>query len=1629
MYAKGAKSQLLEKLRQRVFGSKQNTPSSIIQAIATSDSESVDQILHVDVFVQELEPSISLSRRINLVNELCPVVKTYTLSDLNELWNAVQVLLDETLPPEATQAALRLMIAIIHGQYESLGSLRPVFYATLKRDMFKSEFQLRFLALRLLSKDGRDLSYFDSTFSNLIYECLSYCVRAFTQVASLTARSSTAGEKSSELVNFEDAITYFTNLVKFNFVSFEERDLIPFVRLISSLHDRFQIPSICQLSLNFMDVIIRYGYVPFEALQDYIHTLCKTATSMDFQEQCWHIVRNLLSSHSAYKAMYILCKTLEETQSAENIGLLQGAVFFVGMANWSTQKMENLFYSFSYVLPCLHRAILSGHLEVELEILLNVHRIVLRFAKVLSNTEWELLFDILEEVNYRIAECVVKGQHGEKLFDIEKGDSLSAKFQKVHNNVLIEIKNHFLQDTFFCSPQRFIQLLESLNKLVAVPYIHIIIDYYDSSHECYPTCPDWQQKIEKLVDGYFIGYGHREIREKVFGLVKDVYTTTKDFYQSQLLKSPLLTILQRVPEELDGDLAQVMLTFLIDVLFEFPQTEFMNLYSILLKCVETTGYDNSIVAPADNPTVKMEPMKAETSGHIAVSTKPVGSVLNTTNGQYDLREAVIGLFVLSTNHLPQEQCLEIFGQLNEMVLNEKIHVSTRLAILDCFLSIRASPRRRIYFDLRIDPLIPIFNEYTVEFPRLSSNTHLQSVFNVEERIYQSYFQISSETDDSGDGSIKSCKPFPLDMYLETISKVLFTGNCWDCTLHILTYLPAQLYNTTTFSECLGSVNELRNILCSGVISSSLGGDIRNRASKLRRSTLYELAFYVLGAFLCYRSTISKQHSDEIILAFQIGLFKYPNTAKICIQYLTLCCYQLPMSMTKLLPSILAKLSQIMSAGTISVQILEFLSTLARLPDLYVNFVESDYKLVFGIAIQYIQHTAGSQLQSKDSNAGHTFSQYVLEMAYHVLIVWYMSLKVTNRRLYVSFIVRGLVMSQKSDVLNIVERNEVVFDMLARYSYTAVEPKSSRPYISNFLFDKNAFKVTKKSWIQGTSLYTIESNMDLGWAEISIRRPSGSLCFLTKLETRLIPFGSTESALKTILMSHIPQDAISTVSFQERESESSPKSNGEVETFYDSVSELTHSHNIEGPLKAEDLEITKRKVSDQGREMTVDNSNVIKDAIRTSASQQQHSSKAQPQSLTDSSSSKMNEAIDAKKESILSDRSVWQLPLDKNGQEIMFQLAQQSTTSAKSDHLLIESNLRSESHDSYFDPSFFFLQLSSYPDPNFTPNETPFLLPDDSTTQRALSVLDRIFVIDFHKIAVIYVGPNQTDEVEILANKHGSEKYNQFLRGLGQIFSLKNCTDIYTGGLDTENNTDGDFSYFFKDAISQTIFHIPTMMPTICQTDPRCSAKKRHIGNDFVTIVYNDSGLPYSFNTIPGQFNFANLIVEPLGSKEACTESQSDVMASYTTSAFGVGAPTPGGMAAGGFFKVSLQRRPDMPEIGPLSSPKIVPAQALPSFVRQIALHINIFVQIFILQSQSTGSPVEYVSNWRERLRQLKRIRERCRNKPSDPSQASVSGSWHAETRSDSVTSTPTLTEVKFPDTWNPNDSVDFTKFT
>jgi hypothetical protein len=728
----------------------------------------------------------------------------------------------------------------------------------------------------------------------------------------------------------------------------------------------------------------------------------------------------------------------------------------------------------------------------------------------------------------------------------------------------------------------------------------------------------------------------------------------------------------------------------------------------------------------------------------------------------------------------------------------------------------------------------------------------------------------------------------IDEMLKAYIHIISASPNWYVILFLLKRLPQQLSNKHLFCGASPSINKLRKCLVKWTSNRKFLENVTNLPANIKRNDLTVYAYNLLTILISYRRifTDPKQDQDEIVYAFYVGIMQVTAATRLCINSLAVCCYEMPLSVTKMLNEILQRMSQIISVSSVSVHILEFLSGLARLPNLYANFTGDMYKPVFAITLNYLQHSRSQQQQGQSSPMASpllssgpnstlnspispatdpgqgALKQYVLVMAYMVITVWFTSIPLRERQKHVPFIIQRLL---GGNARAIDEQTYTCIDMLSRFSFADVDLAPEKSIVSKILMGDDESgnsgslkQQSQKTWIYGHTLLTLRTAKSVGWVEATVRRPSGTISMMCYVENKMKSNEIDYKTLPALLMMQYQPDLLANKIMNQEEYE------------------------------------------EKEGEETVDNRRSSEEAIGN----------------------------------ILSEPAT--------------QLSSSSIQSV--------SHLRKT--DVSIDPGFLYLQLNNYPDLTRSIEISP-PLPNDESTARTLATFDRIPVVDFHKIGVLYVGKGQRHEVEILANTYGSPDYVRFLNALGTIERLRRRTGN-SGGLDREADIDGRFAYFWKDDVTEVVFHIATLMPTHLDRDPQCSAKKRHIGNDYVTIVYNDSGMDYAFDTLPSQFNFINIVVSPHSiSTEAISPTHALAGAENT------------------FFKVEMQRRPDMPDIGPLHEPKLVSAQSLPAFVRQAAIHANIFAQVFW---QSAGAKREYVTHWRERLRQIMRVKERMAGK-------------------------------------------------
>ncbi|XP_017693917.1 PREDICTED: GTPase-activating Rap/Ran-GAP domain-like protein 3 isoform X1 [Lepidothrix coronata] len=106
-----------------------------------------------------------------------------------------------------------------------------------------------------------------------------------------------------------------------------------------------------------------------------------------------------------------------------------------------------------------------------------------------------------------------------------------------------------------------------------------------------------------------------------------------------------------------------------------------------------------------------------------------------------------------------------------------------------------------------------------------------------------------------------------------------------------------------------------------------------------------------------------------------------------------------------------------------------------------------------------------------------------------------------------------------------------------------------------------------------------------------------------------------------------------------------------------------------------------------------------------------------------------------------------------------------------------------------------------------------------------------------KFGVLYAKDGQLTDDEMFSNETGSESFQRFLHLLGDTVTLKGWTG-YRGGLDTKNDTTGTCSIYTIFQGHEIMFHVSTMLPYSRENKQQVE-RKRHIGNDIVTIVFQE----------------------------------------------------------------------------------------------------------------------------------------------------------------------------------------------
>ncbi|XP_054826669.1 signal-induced proliferation-associated 1-like protein 1 isoform X2 [Eublepharis macularius] len=128
-----------------------------------------------------------------------------------------------------------------------------------------------------------------------------------------------------------------------------------------------------------------------------------------------------------------------------------------------------------------------------------------------------------------------------------------------------------------------------------------------------------------------------------------------------------------------------------------------------------------------------------------------------------------------------------------------------------------------------------------------------------------------------------------------------------------------------------------------------------------------------------------------------------------------------------------------------------------------------------------------------------------------------------------------------------------------------------------------------------------------------------------------------------------------------------------------------------------------------------------------------------------------------------------------------------------------------------------------------------------------------------KVGIMYCKSGQSTEEEMYNNESAGPAFEEFLQLLGERVRLKGF-EKYRAQLDTKTDSTGTHSLYTTYKDYEIMFHVSTMLPYTSNNKQQL-LRKRHIGNDIVTIVFQEPGAEsFSPKNIRSHFQHVFVIV-------------------------------------------------------------------------------------------------------------------------------------------------------------------------
>ncbi|XP_059548720.1 tuberin isoform X2 [Myotis daubentonii] len=767
------------------------------------------------------------------------------------------------------------------------------------------------------------------------------------------------------------------NLVKFNSCYLDEY-IASMVHMICLLCVQTVSSVDIEVSLQVLDAVVCYNCLPAESLPLFIVTLCRTINVKELCEPCWKLMRNLLGTHLGHSAIYNMCRIMEDRAYMEDAPLLRGAVFFVGMALWGAHRLHSLKNSPTSVLPSFYEAMTCPNEVVSYEIVLSITRLIKKYKRELQAVTWDILLNIIERLL-------------QQLQSLE-----SPELRAIVHDLLTTVEELCDQNEFHGSQERYFELIERCADQRPESSLLNLITYRAQS--IHPAKVGWIHNLQLLMEKFFRSESRSAVRIKVLDVLSFVLLINRQFYEEELINTVVISQLSHIPEDRDHQVRKLATQLLVDLAEGCHTHHFNSLLDIIEK----------VIARSLSPPPELE--ERDMAAYSA--------------SLEDVKTAVLGLLVILQTKLytlPASHALRVYEMLvSHIQLHYKhsytlpIASSIRLQAFDFLLLLRADSLHRLGLPTK---------DGVVRFSPYCLCDYMEVERGSEKKAGGPLSPPTGLSGPASAGPAVRLGSLPYSLVFGVLLQCLKQETDWKVLKLVLSKLPESLrYKVLIFtSPC--SVDQLSSALCAMLSGPKTLERLRGTPEGFSRTDLYLAVVPVLTALISYHNYLDKLRQREMVYCLEQGLIF--RCASQCVVALAICSVEMPDIMIKALPVLVVKLTHISATASMAIPLLEFLSTLARLPHLYRNFAAEQYASVFAISLPYTNPSK--------------FNQYIVCLAHHVIAMWFIRCRLPFRKDFVPFITKGL----RSNVLRSFDDTPEKDSFRARSTSLNERPKSLR----------------------------------------------------------------------------------------------------------------------------------------------------------------------------------------------------------------------------------------------------------------------------------------------------------------------------------------------------------------------------------------------------------------------------------------------------------------------------------------------------------------------------------------------------------------------------------------------------------